>query len=251
MIADTNDVNFFLKKESVYKIFLHTAGFGFGYSWGKHITVNKKNSWEIELLNQLSPKEIRTISPFTGNTKSYVYGKINYFFALHAGYGKDRLLNRKPYWGGVEVRYFYHVGASLGFEKPIYLYIIKYSPGFTNPYTSTERYDPTKHFYDNIYGRASFTKGLSETQLRPGIYGKVGFNFDFGGENERVKSLEVGAYVDYYPHSIPLSGNTLAFFTEGIQIMSYNAPVDGFFGFYVSFDWGKRFNKNQKEPKSN
>jgi hypothetical protein len=245
LIADSADQSFFLRKETITQIFLHTAGFGFGYAQGKHITVNQKNIWEVELLNQLSPKEIRSVSPWAGNTKSYVYGKENYFFAIRGGIGRDKLLNRKPYWGGIEVRYFYRAGLSMGFVKPVYLDIINYTPGYTDYYLTTEQYDPDKHFYDNIYGRAPFLKGFDVIQLRPGIYGKFGFNFDFGAENDRVKCLEAGAMFDYYPNSIPFIKTESQIYKEGIIIMSYNPAVDGFFGFYLGFKWGKRFNKNQ------
>ena len=41
---------------------------------------------------------------------------------------------------GVEVRYSYYVGASLGITKPVYLEVIV--PYDTIPYTTTKKYDP-------------------------------------------------------------------------------------------------------------
>jgi len=232
-IADTSDPNYFLRKETVYKVFLHSAGFGLGYNQARHKTVYRKNLWEIDILNQISPKEIKSVSPWAGNSKSYVFGKVNYIFTARAGIGTQRLLNRKPYWGGVEVRYFLHGGLSLGFEKPVYLYIINFNPTFTDYFLTTERYNPGKHFYDNIYGRAPFGKGFDKLNVKPGIYGKFGFIFDFGTNSDRVKALEAGGMFDVYP--------------QGITMMSYNDPIYAFVGFYISYDFGKRFNRNQKE----
>lgn len=234
-IADTSDPNFFLKKESVYRIALHSAGFGLGYNQARHQTVTRRNLWEVEILNEISPKEIKTVSPWAGNSKSYVFGKLNYVFSVRAGIGTQRLLNRKPYWGGVEVRYFLHGGLSLGFEKPIYLYIINFTPGYTDYYLTTEQYDPARHFYDNIFGRAPFGKGFDNLTIRPGVYGKFGFIFDFGTNNDRVKALEVGGMFDFYP--------------QGVEMMSYNDPTYEFVGFYISYDFGKRYNRHAKEDK--
>ena len=52
-----------------------------------------------------------------------MYGKLNYLFVLRPGIGIQNVINSKPYWGGVEIRYFYYGGLSLGFTKPVYLYV--------------------------------------------------------------------------------------------------------------------------------
>jgi len=242
---DSLGIDFFLRKERTFRIMAHSNGFGIGHTRGKSVTVFKRNVMNFDLLNMKTPKEIRTLYEYGEQSKSYVYGKLAHLYLLRASIGKEHLLNRKPYWGGVEVRYFYRGGFSLGFVKPVYLEIINYTPGMQDYYLTTEQYDPDKHFYDNIYGRAPFLKGFDVMQLRPGIYGKFGFNFDFGAENDRVKCLEAGAMFDYYPNSIPFTNNEYQIYSEGISIMAHNPAVDGFFGFYLSFKWGKRFNKNQ------
>lgn len=228
--ADTTEPQFFLRKELAFRFYAHTSGFGFGVTKAYSPTVFKKRIMEAEILNMKSPKEIRTVYPFADNSKSYVYGKLNYFFLIRAGYGYEKLLNRKPYWGGVEVRYLYHVGASLGFTKPIYLYIINYSPNSSEYSLTTEKYDPASHFYDNIWGRAPFTYGLNQTVLHPGLYGKFGFQFDFGADNDRVKALETGVVLDAYP--------------DAIKIMAFNNPKNFFLTFYLSLNLGKRYNRN-------
>ena len=67
------------------------------------------------------PKQIRVINPYYYNARSYVYGKLNHVYMLRIGYGFKKLLNRKPYWGGIELRVLYMGGLSLAFAKPVYL----------------------------------------------------------------------------------------------------------------------------------
>ncbi len=227
--ADSLDNVFFLRKELAFKLMAHSLGFGTGVISTYSPTVFKKRIFEAEILNMKARKEVKLVYPYADNSKSYVYGKLNYVFLLRAGMGYQHQLNRKPYWGGVEVRYFYHAGLSLGFAKPIYLYIINYSPAYDDYTLTTERYDPDLHFADNIYGRAPFGKGFDQLSVYPGLYGKFGFSFDFGADHDRVKTLETGLVVDGYP--------------KAIQIMAFNDPVNLFINVYLSLHLGKRFNR--------
>jgi hypothetical protein len=119
-------------------------------------------------------------------------------------------------------------GVSLGFAKPVYLYILKPSPQFYEYTIVEEKYDPNQHYVDNIYGRAPFVKGFDEIGFYPGIHTKIGLDFDYGVYRTKVKSLEVGAIVDIFPRPVP--------------IMAFNDPDYYFLTFYLSFNFGKRYN---------
>jgi hypothetical protein len=227
IVIDTSR-NIILLKEASGGIMLHTQGWGIRFSKGYNKTEFKKRMIVIEFLEMQSPKQIRTINPYFTNSKSYVYGKLNAVYMLRGTYGIHRMLNRKPYWGGVELRFFYMGGVSLGFTKPVYLYILEPSPQFYEYTIVEEKYDPNRHYVDNIYGRASFTKGFDEIGFYPGFHTKIGLDFDFGVYRTKVKSLEVGAIVDVFPRPIP--------------IMAFNDPDYYFLTFYFSFNFGKRYN---------
>lgn len=220
--------NILLFKEASGGILLHTQGWGIKYSKGYNKTAFKKRMLVFELVEMKSQKQIRTINPYFTNSRAYVYGKLNSVFIIRASYGIYRLLNRKPYWGGVELRFFYMGGVSLGFAKPVYLYILKPSPIFYEYTISEERYDPEEHFVDNIFGRASFTKGFDKIGFYPGVHIKVGLDFDYGVYNTKVKSLEVGAILDVFPRPVP--------------IMAFNDPNYFFLTLYLNFNFGKRYN---------
>ena len=184
--------------------------------------------FEIELTNMKNPKEVRTINHDYDNTKSFIYGKENSFYILRAGIGLQKIINSKPYWGGVELRYFYYGGLSLGLLKPVYLYILQET---NTPYVYNlviEKYDPNKYFIENIYGRAPFFHGFWETKPIPGLYLKTGVNFEFGVFDETLKAIEAGVAVDGYLKKIP--------------IMANDKNTNYFVSLYVSFHLGTRRN---------
>lgn len=215
-------------KEISGGVIFHNLGWGAEFRKGKNITVFKKRLFEFDFVGMKSPKQIKTYNIYFINAKRYVYGKLNYVYILRGGIGLQKLLNRKPYWGGVELRYFYYGGVSLGFAKPVYLYILNFTSSIYEYEITTEKYDPEKHFYDNIYGRAPFTKGLEQTKLYPGIYAKFGVNFEFGIFKSKISALEIGTVIDFFPKAIP--------------IMAFNKSKNLFVTIYLSINFGKRYN---------
>ena len=225
---DTIGDNVLFRKEMSGSLIIHSNGWGLEFRTGTNRTVFKKWMFEANLLEMKDAKEIRSINQFFTNTKSYFYGKLNAVYILRAGVGQQQMLNRKPYYGGVEVRLFYSAGISAGFSKPVYLNIIKLDDNQYRYITVTERYDPDEHFPDNIYGRASFTKGFGELTFYPGAYAKAGLNIEFGTINQKPKMVEVGAALDLFPKAIP--------------IMAFNSPQNYFLTLYISVGIGKRYN---------
>lgn len=207
---------------------IHSQGWGLEYRIGRSQTVNKTLMLEINLLEMKDSKEIKSINPFFTNTRSYIYGKLNALYITRLGVGRQHMLNRKPYFGGVELRLFYFGGFSMAFAKPVYLEIIKLDPGSYRYITVTERYNPDNHFPDNIYGRASFTKGFDKLKPYPGGYIKTGLGIDFGTINQKPKTVEVGAVLDLYAKPVP--------------IMAFKDANQFFLTLYVSFGIGKRYN---------
>jgi len=217
-----------LKKEMMGGGTIQTAGLGVLFRKGYNTTAFKKNLWELEFVGIRSWKQVRInfYGAYYSNANSYVYGKLNKVYVLRAGLGQQYLISRKPYWGGVELRIAYYGGLSLGMGKPIYLYIIN-----QNDYNSinSEKYDPDKHFIDNIYGRAPFLDGVTETKFHPGVYIKAGLDFYFGQYNTSIKSMEIGFVLDGYVIPIP--------------IMAFTDEHYGFLNLYLSVTFGKRYNK--------
>ncbi len=219
-----------LKKEMTGGLTIHNLGVGFNFRKGVNKTFFNSRIFEVEFVSMKHPKQIRVINPYYYNAKSYVYGKLNHVYILRASYGFKKLLNRKPYWGGIELRAVFMGGISIAFAKPVYLYF--WDETYT--FIKEEKYNPNNVYHNSeyIYGRAPFTDGLGELRVYPGILAKAGLNFEFGTLNSKIRALEAGAELEYFPDAIP--------------IMAYNPPENLIITFYLNFSLGKRYNSQSK-----
>ena len=215
-----------LKKEYTGGVTAHNLGFGANFRIGRNKTFFNSRIIEISIVSMKHPKQVRVINPYYYNSRSYVYGKLNHVYMLRGGYGFKKLLNRKPYWGGVELRLLYQGGLSIAFAKPVYLYFWDESYNFLKE----ERYDPDNFFHSSeyIYGRAPFVSGLDKLKIYPGIFAQAGLNFEFGKLNSTIRALEGGATAEFFPIPIP--------------IMAFNPEQNFFLTFYLNFQLGKRYN---------
>ncbi len=226
---DTLPDNVLLERQWSLGILIHSNGWGLKFRIGKNRTALRLWMWEVEYSTYKSAKEIRVLNPYFVDSKSYIYGKLNSISFIRGGTGRQHILNRKPYWGGVQLSILYFGGVSIGIAKPMYLYILHFDSGYTEYDISEEKYNPEIHFTDNIYGRASLLAGVLELNFYPGIYLRSGLEFEFGNKNRRPKALEVGACLDYSPIGVP--------------IMAYNPKQNLFLTVYLSFTFGKRYNR--------
>lgn len=231
-IVDSVDNMIIYNRERMGMAIAHHHGFGLGYRSGKNINSFRTRIFAFEAVTLKSGKEIKTINPYWENSKRYVYGKLNDVIVLRAGYAQKYLLNRKPYWGGIELRWFWETGMSLALEKPYYLFVIKIiqlPSGELDYDIVTGKFDDSAYSWDDIYGRAPFTKGFNEINLVPGVYGKLGLNFEFGSVKTSIRAGEIGVALDFYPQTL--------------NIMDDGRDQTLFLNFYISYVFGKRFNK--------
>ncbi len=232
LLSDTLDNMLIFSNERSGVAIAHSHGFGLGYRVGKNITSFRTRIFALEAVTMRSPKEIKTINPYLDNSKRYIYGKLNTVFVLRAAYSNKYLLNRKPYWGGVELRWLYEVGASMAFEKPYYLFVFNYvqlPSGEVSYEVVSSKFNSNNYSWDDIYGRAPFSKGLNEIRLVPGAYAKLGLNFEFGEVRTATRAAEIGVSLDVYPQTVRIMDD------DRNQVFLLN--------FYISYAFGKRFNK--------
>jgi hypothetical protein len=202
-------VKLLYRNEATGALEVTTNGFGLAYRRGWHVTGARKRVFEIEATNFRPGKQIKTTNQYYDHPKGYYYGKLNSLLIVRPGFGYQNVIYTKPEHNGIEIRYVAFIGASLGFAKPVYLEILEDTPVPGHKSVVTEKYDPTKHFQDNIFGRAPFMVGIGQTKIYPGGYAKLGLNFEYGALDDDVKAIETGITVDVYPKVIPLMANDL------------------------------------------
>jgi hypothetical protein len=204
----------FFRNERSFAILLNTDGIGVSYRGAKRIDYLNKRLLEIEAGTLRDPKEYRLSNPYTqGGT--FVFGKLNSTIYLRAGIGHQHELFKKADLGGIAIRYFYSAGPVIALYKPIY-YKVLYPVSVTEYDIKEEKFNSSIALPQDIFSRASFTKGLNETKVLPGLFAKGGFNFEYSKEDKIIHAVEVGAQINAFPRKIPImasTGNKSIFFS--------------------------------------
>ena len=168
---------------------LHTNGVGIGFRIGKEPSIHIRRGFDFEYTYYRHFKERRQRINYS---QVLVYGKLSYFGQLRGGYGVTRVLNGKPYWGGVEVGYFFYGGVTLGISVPVFVEV------YEGIERVSRRYDPEVHSTGNITRQEPIWKGLKNTKVHPGIYAKTGMSFDFAKNDALILKLDFGLAADAY-----------------------------------------------------
>ncbi|MBO4655236.1 MAG: hypothetical protein J5644_06800 [Bacteroidales bacterium] len=209
-------------KEWNFNLELNTAGGGLWFQKGWTPDYYNKHFFEVGGVYNRHPKAVRVKSSLYGGSTSFCYGKLCDLFLLRAGYGYQRTLHHKPYWGGVSIRYTLSAGLSLGLVFPTYLRVVD-----DYGYVSVQKYDPETIDASDILGHAPFWTNIAHISYpRPGFYGKTGFLFDFSKKDQAIHALEIGVCLDMiFPF---------------VQQMAYNKAKPFYLAGYLSYNVGKK-----------
>lgn len=218
---DTQE-EYFYQDERTWSGHIRTNGIGATYRYAKRIDGFRKTLYLVQFDYIKDKKEKRITTTSTYNT--FVYGKLNYFYSLKGGIGLQRELYSKLDVGSVSIRYFYNFGLSLGVLKPIYYEVYSSEDGET----TTIKFDETVHGSDQFEGKAPYIKGITETTVVPGVYGKVGATFEYSKRAHKFKAIEVGVQYDAYLKRIPIM------YSEDSQDHQFSFP-----SFYLAVRFGK------------
>lgn len=164
------------KKELHGGLMAHGDGWGANFFHGKHRTARSRRMIGIEIVGMKHPKEIKSFNPYYEDARGYFYGKLNSVLLFRPTWGRKELITDKLRKSGVEVNYVWGIGPSIAMLKPVYLQIGK--PSLPYETIAVERYDPEVHYPDDIFGRASWFKGIEESKFRVGGFARFGLNFE-------------------------------------------------------------------------
>lgn len=218
-------------RQNTFKVAIHSQGLGVGFNIGRIKSIHVTRNWAAEVVSLRSLKELKTMNLSTYNMRPFIYGKLNYAYVIRFGYGEERLIFGKPYWGGIETRWTYEFGASLALLKPYYYYVSVYKQLDDGSYIESieEQTFDDKDQWVNVLGRSAFTKGLNEIKLSPGIHASLGLSFDISKTRTRVQAINIDVKAECFP--------------MGISIMDSERNRRFFLTFMLSYNWGSRFNK--------
>ncbi len=175
---------------------LHTRGMGAHVELGTYRGVGKVSTWSLEVASMKHPKEVRSFNPVYEQAKSYVFGKVNAAYMARLGWGKRTIATPKLRNGAVAIGWKYAFGPCVALTKPVYLEIGY--PDIPYSYVLIERYDPSIHGTDDIYGRAGALNGILEMRPQPGAFARVAIDFAYGGQREFLRTASVGANLDAF-----------------------------------------------------
>lgn len=215
-------------RQNTFNVAIHSQGFGAGFKIGKIKSIHVTRNWEASIVSLHSLKEIKTVNLSQYNSRPFIYGKLNSVYVIRFGYGEERRIFGKPYWGGIETRWAYEAGASLALAKPYYYYVVSYQPSGTGGYIETIEERTYVEGID-ILGKASFIKGIGETKLSPGVHASLGLSFDIAKSRTTVQAINIDVKAEYLP--------------LGVSIMDSERDKKLFVTFMLSYNWGSRFNK--------
>lgn len=189
------------EKQSIFGIQLRTNGYGLFYELGRMKTNRKTNIYRIDIAELKDHKEEKLFGGSFPFGNPYIYGKINFFYPIHLGFGQQYILGQKGNKNGVAVSAVYNGGLALGLLRPYYVD----AQNSSNQDVTIKYEDDNDLFLSgNVQGASGLGKGWNELKFKPGAFVKVAMRFDYGRFNESVNGLEIGASLDYYSSKIPL-----------------------------------------------
>jgi hypothetical protein len=179
--------------------------------------------YQVEFSEKKDPREIKSTSANGSGSNTYIYGKINNFYAVKLGWGGRKMFVGKPDPGTVSIHWVNAGGLSVGLLKPYYLNV------YSDP-TAIKYSESTKEQYldqNLVEGSAGFSKGLSEVKIIPGAHFKSALHFDFSANRKNVIGVEAGANVEYY--------------SQAVLLMAGQKPQSLFLDIFLAFQFGRRW----------
>ena len=236
LIAEDEEGALVYRKQSAYALKLNTDGMSFYYEHGRYKSMNRTNLWWLEIGEKKSQKQTKQMPqpvPYSSSGltlisvgNNFVYGKVNNFYPVKIGFGRQYLLGNKGTTNGIAITAAYGGGVTFGIVKPYFVqaYDVTSSTGLADI-----RYNqnPTKFLdTDSIVGASSFSKGIPHITVIPGLHARGSLRFDYGRFRETLSALEIGFNVDYY--------------SSKITIMANNPSTNLFADAYLAIVFGRR-----------
>ncbi|RYY84607.1 MAG: hypothetical protein EOO15_18960, partial [Chitinophagaceae bacterium] len=214
------------RKQTAFGLQLRSNGYGVFLEIGRRKTPRWTNVYALELTEIKHAKEEKGSNSNGTFNSSYIYGKVNNFYQVKLGFGREYILGQKGNKNGVAVIAFGQGGLSLGLLRPYYLDIMEGPDKKSVKYESEDSLKFLGLTPATVIGSSGLGKGWDELQVRPGAYVKMGLRFDFNRYNERMQAVQIGFSLEGYG--------------KGIEQLVYNDPKKLFFQLHLAYVFGGR-----------
>ena len=212
-----------LRKHTVFGAKLTSDGYGGFIEIGRAQSVNRSLLFQLEITERKHEKEEKQSNSVFGETRPFIYGKINYFYPVKLGVQLQQLLGNKGNKNGVSITGNLGGGLTLGLLRP---YLFDDDVDGERKWVGYESADSLYYLDGPAYGGPGFGTGWNKLKVTPGAYIKPAVRFDYGRYNEMVTAIEVGVMGEFYSKKIPQ--------------MIYQKQRQFFFSAYVALVFGRR-----------
>lgn len=219
--VENGESNVLMRRDYSVGLNFNTRGWGFAFDYGWQNNYKYKQTAGFTCTNIRHEKEHKIFGEPNG-AKGYYLGKLESLVSFRPHYGGKLIMFKAKRENGIEISAKWSLGPSFGLVKPVYLRIEKIGSTSVD-----ERYDPTKHNPGNISARSSWFKGLGESNMRVGAFGKFGVDFNFSALKNGISGGELGVMLDYFPG-------------REIEIMHNNPNSNFFTALYLQFNLGQK-----------
>lgn len=150
-------------------------------------------------------REFRTESFFGTQGRNYVLGKLNHLAVFSPSIGIQRDLFSIGNGNLLNTRVGAKVGPTIGILTPYFLEI--FSPVAGRPQLGdrvVEAYDPDRHTYTSIIGRASIFDHDFNPEFEFGLSAKVYGMIDFSNNSTSIRAVQIGVNADWFASPVPI-----------------------------------------------
>lgn len=212
-IYDAEGPGFVYDKETTFLFGLSTPrNLHIGVKIATLETYFKTKFWAIEIGDLRHSREQRTnleriILATNRVSRPFVYAKQNQLYVARVGFGNRIYLSEKAKQRGVAIGYSWQLGPTLGLLKPYYLEVETGEVLNSGTVRDIRFSEATEElFLDRfrIFGASSWSTGLDELRLVPGVHARASLHLGFGAFDEMAKSLEVGIQGDFFFSNAPI-----------------------------------------------
>jgi hypothetical protein len=191
-------------KQSAFGAQLRTNGYGIFFELGRMKTPRWTTTYSAELTEIKHVKEEKSSNLNGAFNNSFVYGKINNFYAFKLGYGRQYIFGQKGNKNGVAVIGIAEAGLALGLLRPYYVDVQVSNERRAVKYDSADSALFLNMSSNGmILGSSGIGKGWNEIKVKPGAFLKLALRFDFNKYNDKLQALQIGFSLEGYGEKIP------------------------------------------------